>query len=186
MILFLDAVYIGSVNSAHYEVAIMMLDHGKHVLCEKPLCMNEGQAKRLCAYAREKKLFLMEAIWSRFFPSYIALKKRIDDGDLGEIKEVDVEFGFPLTHIERVRMKNLGGGTILDLGVYTIQVSLWAFRDFPVEIKSEGTLNDDGVDIAIKGELKFANGGVAKIKTSAVEALRNSAIIRGTKGSMEV
>jgi dihydrodiol dehydrogenase / D-xylose 1-dehydrogenase (NADP) len=148
--------------------------------------MNEGQVKRLCAHAKEKKLFLMEAVWSRFFPIYKELKKGIDDGALGEIQEVDVEFGFKLTHVERVRTKNLGGGTILDLGIYTIQLSLWAFGGYPVEIKADGALNEEGVDIDVKGELKFANGGVAKIRTSGTEELRNSAIIRGTKGTVEL
>lgn len=126
-----------------------MLDHGKHVLCEKPLCINEGQSKRLLAHAQAKKLFLMEAIWSRFFPSYIQLKDRIDAGELGDIQQVDVAFGFPLADVDRLRMKQLGGGTVLDLGVYTIQVILWAFRAAPTKIVAKGKLNEDGVDLEV-------------------------------------
>lgn len=180
----IDAVYIGAINPTHYEIGRMMLDHGKHVLCEKPLCINEGQSKRLLAHAQEKKLFLMEAIWSRFFPSYIQLRDRIDAGELGDIQQVEVEFGFPLADVDRLRMKQLGGGTVLDLGVYTIQAILWAFRAAPTKIVANGKLNEDGVDVEVNAELHFANGGIAKMKTSALQKLVNTAVVRGSKGTM--
>lgn len=179
-----DAVYIGAINPAHYEIGILMLNHGKPVLCEKPLCMNEGQSKQLLAHAKDKKLFMMEAIWSRFFPSYIHLKNRIDAGELGEIKEVDVAFGFPLADVDRLRLKGLGGGTVLDLGVYTIQVTLWAFRAAPTKIVAKGQLNEEGVDMEMVAELHFPNGGVGKMKTSALSKQGNKAVIRGTKGTI--
>ncbi|XP_055547453.1 trans-1,2-dihydrobenzene-1,2-diol dehydrogenase-like [Wyeomyia smithii] len=179
-----DVVYIGAIVIKHFELGKMMLDYGKHVLCEKPLCVNEGQAKQLLNHAKEKKLFFMEAIWSRFFPAYIHLKKRIDSGELGDITEVEAEFGYPLAGIERCKLNALGGGTILDLGVYTIQVSLWVFRDYPVKITAKGQLNDDGVDVAMEATLDFPKGGVARIKTSALGLLNNKAVIRGTKGTI--
>lgn len=179
-------VYIGAVNPTHYDIGLMMLNHGKHVLCEKPLCMNEGQSKRLIAHAEQKKLFLMEAIWSRFFPSYIHLKNRLDAGELGDIEEVTVTFGFYLSNVDRLRMKELGGGTVLDLGVYTIQVCLWAFRDGPTKIVAKGKLNEEGVDMEVEAELHFPNGGIAKMKTSALKKLDNEATIKGTKGAITV
>lgn len=78
----------------------------------------------------------------------------------------------------------MGGGTILDLGVYVIQTSLWAFRDAPVAIKAEGKLNAEGVDLEMKAVLTFPNGGVAYIRTSALEELDQVAVIRGTKGTI--
>lgn len=95
-------VYIGVLNPQHYSVAMLMLENGKHVLCEKPLCMNEKEVKKLIAYAERKKLFLMEAIWSRFFPSYAYLQKQIKNGMLGEIQEVHCTFGFPLGDVARL------------------------------------------------------------------------------------
>lgn len=172
-------------NPQHFPVAMMMLEKGKHVLCEKPLCMNQKQAQKLIKYAESRKLFLMEAVWSRFFPSYQYLKKQIDAGTLGEIKEVDVSFGFPMADKDRLTLKELGGGTILDLGVYTIQISQWAFREPPKTIKAKGTLNDDGVDMEMTGELHYS-GGVAKIRTSGLEVLDNKATIKGTKGQITV
>lgn len=90
----IEVVYVGTLNPQHYEVALLMLEHGKNVLVEKPLCMNEKQARKLISYAQQKKLFLMEAIWSRFYPSYQYVQKQIKNGNLGEIKSVDIEFGF--------------------------------------------------------------------------------------------
>lgn len=98
-----DVVYIGNLNPQHFEVAYMMLENGKHVLCEKPLCMNQKQAKKLIQYAEKKKLFLMEAVWSRLFPAYQYVKRQIETGLLGEIQQVDVSFGFDLMHVDRVQ-----------------------------------------------------------------------------------
>lgn len=89
-----EIVYIGTLNPHHMEVAILMLENNKHVLVEKPLCINEKQARKLISYAERKQLFLMEAIWSRFFPSYQYLHKQIKNGMLGEIESVDVSLGF--------------------------------------------------------------------------------------------
>ncbi|XP_058120625.1 trans-1,2-dihydrobenzene-1,2-diol dehydrogenase-like [Anopheles ziemanni] len=180
-----DAVYIGAVNNAHYEIGLLMLEHGKHLLCEKPLCLNEGQSKRLLQRAAERKLFLMEAIWSRFFPHYRLLRERIGCGELGEVREVDVEFGFVLADIDRLRLKSLGGGTVLDLGVYTIQVCLWAFGGkAPTKILASGVTNEEGVDLEVTAELHFPGGGIARMKTSALKQLNNEAVVKGSKASI--
>lgn len=98
-----EVVYIGTLNPQHLEVAQLMLENNKHVLVEKPLCMNEKQARKLISYAERKKLFLMEAIWSRLFPSYQYVQRQINNGILGEIMGVDVEFGFEtLTNVDRL------------------------------------------------------------------------------------
>lgn len=82
--------------------------------------------------------------------------------------------------------KELGGGTILDLGVYAIQFAQFVFRSEPVSISAKGKLNDDGVDVETEVEMKYANGAVARFKTSALKELENKAHVRGTKGSMTV
>lgn len=80
-----EVVYVGIINPEHYEMVLMYLEAGKHVLCEKPFAMNEKQAKKMIELARKKKLFLMEAVWSRCFPVYKELRKCIDRGDIGEV-----------------------------------------------------------------------------------------------------
>lgn len=89
-----EVVYVATLNPQHFEVATLMLEHGKNVLVEKPLCINEKQASKLIALAEERNLFLMEAIWSRLFPSYQHIRKQINSGVLGDITSVEVEFGF--------------------------------------------------------------------------------------------
>lgn len=97
-----EVVYVGTLNPQHFEVAMMMLENGKHLLVEKPLCMNEKQSKKLIAYAERKKLFLMEAVWTRFFPCYQYVRKQIQSGMLGEIQSAEVEFGFNLIEVDRL------------------------------------------------------------------------------------
>lgn len=98
----IEVVYVGAINTQHFDVARLMLENGKHVLVEKPLCMNRKQAKELISIAERKQLFLMEAIWSRFFPSYRYLEQQIKNEKLGEIQSVEVEFGFEIEHIDRL------------------------------------------------------------------------------------
>jgi len=179
-----EIVYIGVLNPQHLPVATLMLEHGKHVLCEKPLCMNEKEVKELFAFANRQKLFLMEAIKSRFYPSYQYLRDQIDNGMLGEIQEVYITMGSPIAHVERMAKNELGGGTVLDLGVYTIQLCQWIFKQPPKSIEATGTLNSDGVDIAVKATLTYLDTAFATIEISAMEALTNKAIIKGSKGEI--
>lgn len=90
-----ELVHVCALNPQHFEVSMLMLEHGKHVLCQKPLCMNEKQARKLIEYAKQKHLFLMEAIWSRSLPSYQYIRSQIKSGKLGEIELVEVNFGTP-------------------------------------------------------------------------------------------
>lgn len=98
-----DIVYIGTINPQHYEVAALMLENGKHVLCEKPLTLNQKQTKKLIELARSKGLFLREAVWSRSFPAYKELARQLEAGTIGDVKYVHVNFGFVLDDIDRVK-----------------------------------------------------------------------------------
>lgn len=181
-----EVVYVGTLNPQHLEVAMMMLEHGKHLLVEKPLCINEKQAHKLIAYAERKKLFLMEAVWSRFFPTYQYVRKQIQNGMLGEIQSAEVEFGFNIANVDRLAKKDLGGGTILDLGIYTIQFCQWVFQQAPKSIKATGKLNEDGVDVEMSAEINYGDNKVGKMKTSALNELSNTAKIIGSKGQITV
>lgn len=88
-----EVVHVAALNPKHFEVAMLMLQHGKHVLVQKPMCMNEMQASKLIDYAKEKNLFLMEGIWSRVFPTYQYIRQQIDSGKFGEILSVEIDFG---------------------------------------------------------------------------------------------
>jgi len=182
-----EIAYIGTLNPQHFEVSMMMLEHGKHVLCEKPLCINEKQAQKLISFAREKKLFFMEGIWCRFFPAYQYARKQVESGALGEILSVDAQFGLEnLVKVDRLSKKNLGGGTTLDMGVYTIQCCQWVFREPPKSIVTTGQLNEEGVDVHMESELRYGDNKVAHIKTSALHQLSNVGVIVGTKGKLTI
>lgn len=100
---FSDVAYIGALNPDHYELSKLFLESGKHVLCEKPLCLNYKETESLFNIAKSKNLFLMEAVWSRFAPCYVALEKEIQSGKLGDIQFVEVNFGAPIENVDRLR-----------------------------------------------------------------------------------
>ncbi|XP_034670309.1 trans-1,2-dihydrobenzene-1,2-diol dehydrogenase [Drosophila subobscura] len=179
-----DVVYIGVLNPQHYEVSLLMLNSGKHVLCEKPLAMNKKQVEGILAAAKANKRFFMEAVWSRFFPAYQRVRELTSSGQLGEVKEVVVNFGFPLANVDRLQKRELGGGVVYDLGVYTIQVSQWAFQEKPQKIESSGTTNAEGIDDDVSSTLTYSGGRTARMRFTSKEKLDNTAVIKGTKGQV--
>jgi len=183
----IDIVYVGSLNPQHFEISKLMLENGKHVLCEKPLTMNEKQTRKLVEIAKEKKLLLMEAIWSRSFPAYQELPKILKSGVIGEVLYVSATFGFDLHDVQRLKSKELGGGTILDLGVYVLQIQQFIFRGLtPTKIVAAGHLNSQGTDDNANAILIYPNGKSAVLSTSADAQLTNEAIITGTKGVIRI
>ncbi|XP_066598077.1 trans-1,2-dihydrobenzene-1,2-diol dehydrogenase-like [Prorops nasuta] len=183
----IEIVYIGNLNPQHFEVVKMMLNSGKHVLCEKPMTMNYKQTSELIKIAKEKKLFLMEAIWSRCFPTYDIIKREIESGNIGDVHQVIASFGFAMTEVQRLNQKKLGGGTILDLGVYCLQFLLLVFgNEEPEKIKATGFVNNDGVDVSTSATLLFKGNRTATVLTHSLVNLPNEAIVIGTKGIIKV
>ena len=113
-----DIVYIGSINSTHYELCKLFLNAGKHVACEKTFCLTLSQTEEVYALAKEKNLFIMEAFWTAFLPSFAKANEIIASGLLGKIRFVQASFGYPISEIERIKNPKMGGGGLLDLGVY--------------------------------------------------------------------
>ncbi|XP_061717539.1 trans-1,2-dihydrobenzene-1,2-diol dehydrogenase-like [Cydia pomonella] len=182
----IDVVYIGTLNPDHYPLAKLFLEHGKHVLCEKPLCLNLKQAQSLINIAKKNKRFLMEAVWSRFAPAYLELEKEIASGKLGEVKRVEVNFGVPLLDVARLSKKDLGGSTVLDLGVYVLQFAQLVFKDEPTKVTVVGETNEDGVDIDETIILEYSGGRRAVLTADATVKMWNKATVTGTKGRATV
>ncbi|OXA52541.1 trans-1,2-dihydrobenzene-1,2-diol dehydrogenase [Folsomia candida] len=183
----IDVCYIGTLNPFHLELGKLALSHGKHVLCEKPLGMNVRETKELIDYAREKGLFLMEGIWSRFFPTYMRLREEIDKGSIGDVLQVFVSFGVPISEVDRIKKKEFGGGSVLDIGIYCVQLAQYVFGgDNPVKIISGGHLNENLVDESTSTTLLYTNGRTATLVTHTKCQMPNEACIIGTKGTLKL
>lgn len=178
----IDIAYIGALNPDHYNLARLFLENGKHVLCEKPLCLNSKQAKSLIDLARRNKLFLMEAIWSRFAPTYQELQKDVEAGKIGDVAFLEANFGLTIDTVERLKKKDLGGGTVLDLGVYVIQLAQFIFKDEPTKVTATGELNEEGVDEVATVILEYTGGRRAVLNIHSRVRLWNKATVYGSKG----
>ncbi|GFX46138.1 trans-1,2-dihydrobenzene-1,2-diol dehydrogenase [Trichonephila clavipes] len=182
-----EVVYIGCINSQHYSLAKLMMENGKHVLLEKPMTLSLKQTKALGEIARKYNRFLMEALWSRFLPSYDFLMILVKNGSIGDVVHVETNFGISMLDRERIVTRALGGGTILDLGIYPLNaVSMIYNNEKPEKITAVGHLNDDGIDISMTCSLKFKNNQTATVTTSGIAELPCHIVIIGTKGQIKV
>jgi len=181
----IDVVYVGSIHPRHLALARIYLEAGKNVLCEKPLCMNLKETVELVELARRKKVFLMEAIWSRCIPSYQALRQELAAGTVGDVKQVICTFG-AVIDVARLHKKELGGGSILDLGVYTVQLAQLVYGGEEPTVKASGHLGQEGCDESASISLTYSKGRTATLVTHSRVNLPNQAIIIGTKGTLSL
>ena len=181
-----DIVYVASPHSHHHAMTIDALNAGKHVLCEKAFALNASQTREMVATARQCDRFLMEAMWTWFIPAVVEIKRRVDAGDIGDLKLVEADFGLPILKEDgRHRRADLAGGALLDLGIYPITFARFLAGD-PVDAKALGNLSQAGVDTTLGGVVSFENGTLGVFHTSldALSTLRATVI--GTKGRIEV
>ncbi|XP_060705165.1 trans-1,2-dihydrobenzene-1,2-diol dehydrogenase-like [Hemiscyllium ocellatum] len=182
-----DIVYVGIINPEHLKVALLMLAAGRNVLCEKPLAMNLHEVQQLVSAARDKNLFLMEGLWTRFFPVSKAIRALLKENSVGEIKIVKAEFGTQMMETPRLVEKELGGGVLLDIGCYCLQFVCMAFHgEKPESIHATGFLTEKGVDEAVTIVLKYPRKRMAMVTVSMAIQLTNQATICGTKGTITV
>lgn len=180
-----DLVYIGSPHSHHYEHAKAALEHGKHVLCEKPMTVNEAQAKELFALANERGLLLVEATWTRFMPFVPALQEVLKSGAIGELETLTCSFGVPVAKKERIAQPELAGGALLDLGIYPLTMAAIALGE-PKEICGVCTKTDLGVDAQNSISLSYESGAVACLTSGIHAQLDNCAVLYGTCGKIVI
>uniref|UniRef100_A0A1B6DG04 Trans-1,2-dihydrobenzene-1,2-diol dehydrogenase n=1 Tax=Clastoptera arizonana TaxID=38151 RepID=A0A1B6DG04_9HEMI len=181
----IEIVYVSSLNPQHFENTKLFLEHGKAVLCEKPLCLNFSQAEELIMLAKKKNLFLMEGLWSRSFPVYKELVEHLKKGTIGKVLFVEAQMGRKLD-VERLKLKQLGGGTVLDLGVYVLQLAVLVFGHKYISVQALGHLNEEGVDDSMSCIITYPEHGIAVLSTHTKAELPNSAFIVGTLGTIKV
>ncbi|KAK3106519.1 hypothetical protein FSP39_021638 [Pinctada imbricata] len=161
-----------------------MLVAGKHVLCEKPLCVNTEQVKEVFRVAKENNRFFMEAVWSRAFPIYKNIRDEIRSGNIGDVLLVTAAFCFP--SCEHPIWKDYNGfGTLPLIGIYTVQFANWIFENTkPSSVTAVGTLGQKDEDGCII--LSYDNGAKASLSYSGKCQILNGAVVYGTKGCIHL
>ena len=182
-----DVVYIGTPHSRHCDDTLLYLGAGKHVLCEKPFAINHRQATRMRDAARANQLFLMEAIWSRFLPAYVAMRRLVASGRVGEVKMVEASFGFrgSLVPTHRLFSLELGGGALLDVGLYPVQLAHMLLGP-PDRVTAAAEIGETGVDEQIAVVMAYADGPLAAAMAAIRTILPSTARISGSDGVIDV
>lgn len=183
----IDVVYVATPHIFHFQNTMMCLKHGKHVLCEKPLGMHAEEVKTMIAEARRRRLFLMEGIWTRFIPATELLLDLIKKRTIGEIISVRADFGFRGNPDPEARLfnKNLGGGSLLDIGIYPVYLSM-LLLGMPTGIKATARISETGVDSFCGMLLGFPGGEKAVLESTFEVYTPTEALIYGTKGTLKL
>jgi len=180
-----DIVYISTIHPLHKRDAILALNAGKHILLEKPFTINADEANEIYALAKSNKLFVMEAMWTRFLPSMNAIFDVINSGVLGEIELLIADHSQALTHVPRLVERDLGGGALLDLGIYPISLAHRIFGA-PQSITAKARLNHEKVDATTSLIFEYAGGKQATLTTSFLGAGPVTASIIGSHGRIDI
>jgi predicted dehydrogenase len=183
----IDLIYIGTPHPMHAENVRMALNAGKGVLCEKPFTMNRAEAEELVALARAKNLFLMEAMWTRFMPALAEVRRIVESGEIGPVHQVNAELGFKSEAGPEHRLFNraLGGGALLDLGIYPLSIAVALLG--PVDkVTAQADLGPTGVDEQTGFLLRHSKGGMSVCSCSLRARLPSELTIAGERGHVRM
>ena len=183
----IDVVYIATPHTFHFENAMMCLRKGKSVLCEKPMGINLQEVELLVQEAKERKLFLMEGLWTRFIPATEKFIELLGKNEIGEIQSVVADFGFKgdVNPDARLFNKELGGGSLLDIGIYPIYLSILSLG-LPIQIKATARMTNTGVDSFCSMSFQYENGSTAQLESSFEEDTAIEGLIQGSAGSIKL
>ncbi len=181
-----DLIYIATPHSEHYANARMCLEYGKPVLCEKSFTANASQAEELIRLAREKRVFIAEAIWTRYLPMLATIREVVGSGVIGEPRTLTANLGYVIDKVERLQNPALAGGALLDVGVYPLNFALMLFGHGIEKIISHCTYTKTGVDEQNAITLQYTDGRMAYLNSSMVSVSDRKGIIYGTKGFLIV
>lgn len=182
----IDLVYIASPHSHHYEHAKLCLAHNKNMLIEKAFFTNAKQAGEIIKLARDKNVFIAEAIWTRYMPSFKIIKDIIHSGVIGSIKTLEANLSYPISDKHRIVSPDLAGGALLDLGVYVINFAMMFNDDKEVFVDGFCHKFYTGVDSVDHITMKFSNGVYANLTASALNASDRLGYIYGENGYIKV
>ncbi|GLS91766.1 oxidoreductase [Psychromonas marina] len=182
-----DAVYIATPHSLHQENTLLCLQQGIAVLCEKPFAMNAVEVNSMISVAEEKKVLLMEAMWTYFLPHYQFVLKELANQTYGKLLKVEADFGFSCEFDERSRLfkKSLGGGSLLDIGIYPIFVAL-STLGLPDSTTEKATFFDNGADSSCSMVFNYKNGATALLKSTLLASTPCEAIFHCERGTIKI
>jgi predicted dehydrogenase len=182
-----DIVYIASPHSHHREHAVLALEHGKHVLIEKPITLDADEAVVIRDIAADRGLLAMEAMWTRYLPHMVRLREILAAGTLGEVRAViaDHTQSLPTDPGHRINALELGGGGLLDLGIYPMSF-IWDVLGAPTAIRALGRLGDTGADTEVVAAMTHDGGAVSSMTTSSRGAGPNTASVIGTEARIDL
>ncbi len=182
-----QVVYIATPHGRHYEDMELCLQHDKAILCEKSFTLNATQAKTIFEKAMRKKIFVMEAMWTRFLPIMQKLKELVAAKEIGYLRlfSADLGFNFPFDAQSRLFDPRLGGGALLDVGVYPISLSQWLLG-IPTLISSQVVMGKTGVDEQAAMAFKYDDGVLASLFTSIRSVTPSRGVVMGTEGMIEI
>ena len=183
-----DAVYIASPHTQHMENALLFLKAGKAVLCEKPMGVNEGQVQAMIDTATQHNVFLMEAMWTWFFPVIAKVRELVRGGAIGEVRLVTASFCFtvPFDAGSRLFDPNFAGGALLDVGIYPIALAQWVYETEPEEVSGIARIGSTDVDEVNSFTLKYPGGGLASLSSAIQTYQPEDAIIAGSEGYIRI
>ncbi|SFS16853.1 Predicted dehydrogenase [Microbacterium sp. cf046] len=182
-----DVVYIAAPQSEHLHLGLAAIAANKNVLIEKPLATSGADARALVSAARAAGVLLMEAMWSRYQPQASVVRTLVADGTIGEVAGIAADHGqaIPIDHDSRLYRRDLGGGALLDLGIYPIQFDSMILGA-PTSITAVGAMTATGVDAYATVVLGHTNTVQSTLTTSMIARTPNTAVIAGTEGRVEL
>jgi len=183
----LDAIYIATPHTSHAENTLLCLKHKVPVLCEKPFAMSLKQVQTMVEAARENDTFLMEAMWTRFIPAIQKTLDLIAEGRIGKVRNVQADFGFnaPFLPEKRLLNPNLGGGALLDIGIYPAYLSL-LLLGYPSEIQAISNFGKTGIDETTSFVLGYKNEATANLSCTLKSRTLTEALIYGENGYIHI
>ncbi len=184
----IDAVYVATPHPFHKDHAIRCLEAGKAVLCEKPFTINAAEAESVVASARDNCVFLMEAMWTRYLPIMVQVRQWLDAGAIGEPLMVNADFGFRASVNPTGRLFNpaLGGGALLDIGIYVVSFAAMVLGSQPAQIAAAAHLGETGVDEQTGIVLRYSSGAIANLSCAIRASTSHEARIVGSKGTIAI
>jgi len=182
-----DVIYVATPHAFHFENTMLCLTNGKHVLCEKPMGMDVKEVEAMIAEVKARNLFLMEGLWTRFIPAAEKLLELLDQKIIGDILFVRADFGFKSEFNPEGRLynKKLGGGSLLDIGIYPIYFSLLTLGK-PSRIQAMARMTSTGVDSYCSMLFDYKNDAKAVLECTIEADTPTEAYVYGTKGHIKV